>query len=84
MELIKSKTHFACIENEIRLFCIQNNLFTHGCNFEYEKMFEMAQDKYIPHVAIANIIYACSETELTLDRIEDKIEDIRQVLYMED
>lgn len=69
---------------DIRRYCIDNNLFTHGSNFNYNKMFDMAYDKYIPHVAIASIIYACSETNLSLDDIEDKIEDIREILYIED
>ena len=83
MEITKN-TYYHNIWADIRGFCIDNNLFTYGSNHEYNKMFDMAYNKYIPDIAIACIIYACSETDLTLDQIENKIANIRLVLYLED
>jgi len=79
MEYSSSINNAYSITNDIRNFCIRENLFTHGSISQYNKMFDMACKSNIPSIAIASIIYACSETELTLNYITLEIKRIRGI-----
>lgn len=67
------------ITNDIRNFCIRENLFTNGSVSQYNKMFDLACKLNIPSLAIACIIYVCSETDLTLNYITMEIKCIRGI-----
>lgn len=67
------------ITNNIRNFCIRENLFTNGSVSQYNKMFDLACTLNIPSLAIACIIYVCSETDLTLNYITMEIKCIRGI-----
>ena len=71
--------HAYQITNDIRNFCIRENLFTNGSISQYNKMFDMACELNIPSLAIACIIYVCSETDLTLNYIAMEIKSIRGI-----
>lgn len=54
---------------EVRLYCIANNLFTAGTNSQYEAMFGML-DRQMPLHDIATMIWICSFTDKHADEIE--------------
>ena len=56
---------------ELRNLCIENNYFTYGCNFQYDKMFKMAETEASVH-DIAVAIWICTE-DASLEDIEEKI-----------
>lgn len=60
---------------EVKRYCIVNNLFTCGCNNQYEKMLNLVDMQYPLH-DIATIIWCCSETDKHADEIEN---DLRQI-----
>ena len=48
----------------VRQYCIANDLFTCGCNRQYEAMFNMC-DMQRPIHDIATVIWICSDEEST-------------------
>lgn len=60
---------------EVKRYCIVNNLFTCGCNNQYEKMLNLVDMQYPLH-DIATIIWCCSDTDKHADEIEN---DLRQI-----
>lgn len=61
---------------EVKRYCIVNNLFTCGCNNQYEKMLNLVDMQYPLH-DIATIIWACSETDKHAEDIEN---DLRAIM----
>lgn len=57
----------------IRALCIQEHWFYHGGEAQYNKMFELLKQNDFRASAIA--IWLCSDTELNIEQIEEKIID---------
>ena len=55
----------------IRALCIQEHWFYHGGETQYNKMFELLKQNDFKASAIA--IWLCSDTELSIEQIEEKI-----------
>ena len=55
----------------IRALCIQEHWFYHGGETQYSKMFELL--KQSDFRATATAIWLCSDTELSIEQIEEKI-----------
>lgn len=55
----------------IRALCIQEHWFYHGGEAQYNKMFELLKQNDFR--ASATAIWLCSDTELTIEEIEEKI-----------
>ena len=55
----------------IRALCIQEHYFYHGGEAQYSKMFELLKQNDFR--ATATAIWLCSDTELNIDQIEEKI-----------
>ena len=47
---------------DVQQMCIENDYFTCGCNFNYEKMFELVKAD-MPLNIIARCIWLCSEAD---------------------
>lgn len=55
----------------IRELCIKNHWFTGGGERQYNKMFELLKQNDFR--ATATAIWLCSDTELTIQQVEEKI-----------
>lgn len=55
----------------VRELCIKNNWFTSGGESQYSKMFELLKQNDFR--ATATAIWLCSDTELNIEQIEEKI-----------
>lgn len=67
----------------IRGLCIQQHWFYHGGETQYNKMFELLKQNDFR--ATATAIWLCSDTELNIEQIEEKIvtELYQAILEME-
>lgn len=55
----------------IRALCIQQHWFYHGGEAQYSKMFELLKQNDFR--AVATAIWLCSDTELNIAQIEERI-----------
>lgn len=55
----------------IRALCIKEHWFYHGGEAQYNKMFELLKQNDFR--ATATAIWLCSDTELNIEQIEEKI-----------
>lgn len=57
----------------VRALCIKEHWFYHGGEAQYNKMFELLKQNDFR--ASATAIWLCSDTELSIEQIEEKIID---------
>lgn len=57
--------------SSVRALCIAEHWFYHGGEAQYNKMFELLKQNDFK--ATATAIWLCSDTELSIEQIEEKI-----------
>jgi hypothetical protein len=55
----------------VRELCIKNNWFYHGGESQYNKMFDLLRQNDFR--ATATAIWLCSDTDLSIEQVEEKI-----------
>lgn len=60
----------------IRQYCIENNLFTAGSSYQYDKMFSYHKENENDLHGLATIIWVCSSTTKTIEQIEQDLLEI--------
>lgn len=67
------------ISNEdLRAFCIQNDLFNTGSNDQYEKLFRL-NDRGACYYELSLVIWLCSDTDKSAQEISMMLEKMERV-----